>query len=161
VGLQIVRDQSLRRREWRLVRAGWLLLAVLIGGALLGLLGPGPLSWTTARSEQGLLEVEFQRFSHLEADDLLTVTASGGAAQGDTVDLVFGLDWVRAVTITDITPQPSDQTLTPEGLRLTLPVERGADVPIQIAFRPSDVGRADGVVAVEGDSVTFGQFVYP
>lgn len=161
MGLQIERDQSFQRRDWQVTRLGLVLIASVVVAALLGLLGPGPLSWATATGGAGVVAVDYQRFTHVEADDSITIRLGQGAVQSGAVEILLGSEWVESVTITGITPQPSDATLTPEGLRLTLPLEGGTDVPVQVYFRPGDIGSADGLVAAGGERATFNQFVYP
>lgn len=162
VPLQVRDEAGFQRREWKFVRAGWALMALFVLAASGGLLGgPGPLSWAQARSPQGLFVVEYQRFAHVQADDLMTVTLEPAAVTGDSADVQLDGDWVRSVEITSVTPQPTEQVSTPYGLRLVLPVEGGAVVPIQIAFRASDLGWSHGGVRVENETVSFRQFVFP
>ena len=61
-GLQLEEDASFRRRAWAVQRAGWALMALLLLGAILGLLGSGPLSTATA-DVPGLMRIEYQRFA--------------------------------------------------------------------------------------------------
>jgi len=46
--LEIDEDLSFQRREWRVQRGGWVVMAVLILLALLGLTGRGPIRQPTA-----------------------------------------------------------------------------------------------------------------
>ena len=107
------------------------------------------------------MAVDYQRFTHVEADDSIAIRLGEEAVDSGTAEILLGGDWVASVNISRITPQPSDSTLTPEGLRLTVPVERGTDVPVQITFRARDIGATEGLVAVGGERATFNQFVYP
>jgi hypothetical protein len=162
VGLQLSQHDAFQRREWRAERIGWVLMALLVVAALIGLLGgPGPLSWTTARGADGLLQVEYQRFSHLEADDLLTVRLAPDAITSDSVHVELAGSWMQSVDITGITPEPQEQITTPYGARLAFATEPGAELSVQIAFRADEMGTIDGGVRFEGETVAFGQFVYP
>lgn len=87
MGLHVSDHTTFQQREWKAQRAGWVLMALLLIAALLGLLGPGPLSWSTATAAEGLVRVDYQRFAHTEADDLLTVTIAPGTTSGGSVDV--------------------------------------------------------------------------
>ena len=50
--LQIHQDLCQERREWKIQRVGWLLMALMLVAALAGLLGPGPLSSTIAEDSR-------------------------------------------------------------------------------------------------------------
>ena len=161
MGLQIERDRSFQRRDWTVTRFGLLVIATVVAAALAGLLGPGPLSWATSAGGAGVVAVDYQRFTHLQADDSIAIRLGPEAVQSGTAEILLGRDWVEGVDITGIMPQPSDSTLTGEGLRLTVPVEGGTDVAVQISFRAMRVGRSDGLVAAGGERATFNQLVYP
>lgn len=161
MGLQVHHHEAFQRREWRVQRFGWAFMLLFVLAALAGLLGPGPLSYATASSADGLLEVDYQRFTHLEADDEVVVTVSASAVTGGSVDVEIAEAWVRAVDIASIVPEPMEQVATPYGLRLTMSAEPAADVNIRITFRASDIGKVDAGVRFDGDTVSFGQFIYP
>ena len=162
MALQIEQHDTFQRREWTAERVGWVLMALLVLAALAGLLGgPGPFSWTSATGNDGVLEVEYQRFGHLEADAVVTVTVAPDAVTSDAVDVDLAGSWVRSMDINGITPEPQEQVTTPFGLRLTFATEPGAELSVQIAYRAAAMGSVDGGVRFEDQTVTFDQFVYP
>jgi hypothetical protein len=161
MGLQIADHEAFQQREWRAQRIGWACMGLLVVAALAGLLGPGPLSWATAASDDGLVEVEYQRFTHLEADDMITVGLAPAAVTGDTVDVELAQDWVQSVDISGITPEPQEQVASAYGVRLTVATEPGSEVRLQIAFRASEMGRVEAGIRSAGRDVPFGHFVYP
>jgi hypothetical protein len=161
MGLQVEQHDAFQRREWTAQRVGWVAMALLLIAALVGLLGPGPLSATTVASEDGLVEVEYQRFAHLEADDLITISLAPATVTGDSVELQLAEDWVRSVDISGITPTPAEQVATDYGVRLSMSTEPGAELTIQITFRASRIGPIDAGVRFEDRTVRFDQLVYP
>jgi hypothetical protein len=48
---QIDEDLNFQRREWKIQRAGWVTMALVIIAALLGVFGAGPLSSATIETE--------------------------------------------------------------------------------------------------------------
>lgn len=161
MGLQIHQHEAFQRREWRAQRIGWVLVLLFVLAALAGLLGGGPWSWSTATTADGQVQVHYERFAHLEADDQLTVTVSSEAVTGDSVDVEIAEGWLRAVDVDGIVPEPMEQVTTPYGLRLTMSAEPGTDLRIRIYFRATDLGKVDAGVRFEGDTATFGQLIYP
>jgi hypothetical protein len=141
--------------------AGVALVLAVLAASLLGMAGgAGPLSTTTA-GDEALLQVRFQRFVHSEADETISVVVDGRLVTGDTVDLVLAHRWVDAVDVEGITPQPSEEIPTRDGLVLRLPAEPGAEVTVRINYRVNELGSLGGEVRVPGAQVSFRQFVYP
>ena len=161
MGLQVTDHGAFKRREWRAQRLGWLFTALLIVVGALGLLGPGPLSWTHATAANGLVRVDYQRFGHLEADDKLTITFAPAAVTDKSISLELAEEWVEAVDIAAITPQPDQQVATPYGLRLTISTEAGAEVTVLISYRAGDAGPIEAGVRHADQTIPFRQFIYP
>ena len=53
--LEISPDLNFQRRSWAMQRFAWVVLALFILAALLGLFGPGPLSQTRAEQQDSPL----------------------------------------------------------------------------------------------------------
>jgi hypothetical protein len=159
--LEIRQHERFQQREWRVQRVGWALMTLLVLAALLGFFGPGPFSWSSARGPAGLLEVDYQRVTHLEADDSLSVIIDPRAVTGNSVALVVDPEWVAAMDINSVTPQPDSETATPEGLELTIATTPGAHTTVTFTYRPTRIGRVDGGMALDGDRVAVSQLVLP
>ncbi len=138
-----------------------MLVLLFLAAGLAGLLGPGLLSWTSASSDDVAVRIDYQRFAHLEADDLVTITVDATAVTSDSVGIGLSRDWVDAVDIQSIVPQPDSGTSTPAELRLQLSARPGSAVTVRITYRASAVGVLNGVVRQRGSAVSFAQLVYP
>src|SRR3954469_24544334 len=66
-GNPIREDMRFQQRSWRVERASWIVIALLLVAALAGLFFHGPLSQTIAKSPDGSLAVEYERFAHKTA----------------------------------------------------------------------------------------------
>jgi hypothetical protein len=159
--LEIEQHDAFQRREWRVERVGWVLLALLLLAGLSGLLGPGPLSWATAGTSSDPVRVEYQRVTHHEADDAVTLGFSPDAVEDGAVTVELTGSWVGAVDIQGISPEPGEQRATPGGVVLEIPVERSGDVEVTISFRPQEYGRLALMAAVGDSSVSLTQLVLP
>jgi hypothetical protein len=159
--LEIQQNDKFQQREWRFNRVGWALIVVFLLAGLTGLLGPGPLSWSTDVGDAGLITVEHQRIGHLEADDALTVTVASEAVTADTVTLVLGRGWVDAMDIDGISPAPDSERSTPAGLELQMSAQPAAELQIRVTYRPGSMGQVPGSASIDGDAVAFDQFIIP
>jgi hypothetical protein len=161
VDLEIRQHKRFQQREWRLERVGWGLIAVFVLAGLLGLVGPGPLSTATARSDGGLVEVQYQRFTHWIADDTVEIHVAADAVQADTFEVTLTGDWVQSADLNAITPEPSEQRSTPQGIVLEIPVEDPAGADVQLSFRATSIGPLHATVTAGSESAQFSQFVWP
>ncbi|HEX2280908.1 MAG TPA: hypothetical protein VHG52_04005, partial [Thermomicrobiales bacterium] len=91
------RDLRFQRREWTIQRGGWLAMVAIIGAALIGLLGAGPLSSATA--ESGPLQLQYTRFERRHAPTALELSVARGAANQDQVDVWVSADYLARVEI--------------------------------------------------------------
>jgi hypothetical protein len=159
--LEIRQNERFQRREWRLERVGWALLAAFVVAGLAGGLGSGPVSWRTAASERGLVTVEYDRIAHYEADDAVRLTFSPEAVGNGEIAFEITGDWLAEIDRQSIIPQPSDEIAILGGVLLEVPVERPGTTAVTIAFRAQAVGALSGRVSVRGDDASFDQFVLP
>lgn len=159
--LEIDHDEAFQVREWRWVRVGWLAMIAFVLAGLVGLLGPGPFSWVSAKGEHGLVTVEYQRISHNEADDSITLQFSARSPRDGQLSVELSGPWVSGVNLQNVSPQPAEQRIVQDGIRFVLPADDSVPSAVQLTFRPQKYGSLDGTVAVGGDRVAFSQFVIP
>lgn len=159
--LQIDQNERFQRREWRFERIGWGILGVFVLAGLVGLLGTGPLSWAAARSEQGLVTVEYQRIAHHEADDSVSLVFAADAAEEGTISVELTGSWVAGVDMQGISPQPVEERAVPGGVVFDIAVERPGPTSVLIGFRAQEYGTLEATVAVRGDTTSFTQLVLP
>jgi len=70
--LEIVQDMTFQRRAWVVQRIAWVVMLLIVVAAVLGLFATGPLSGTTAKTDDGVLTIEYGRFARHDAQtDLL------------------------------------------------------------------------------------------
>jgi hypothetical protein len=161
VTLQINQNERFQRREWRLERIGWVIVGAFVLAGLVGLLGTGPLSWATARSEQGFVAVEYQRITHHEADDSLSLVLPADAVEDGTISVELSGSWVAGVDVQSISPQPAEERAVPDGVVVDIAVERPGPTTVVIGFRAQQYGTLEATVTVGGDTTSFTQLVLP
>jgi len=151
--LQVPEDPKFTRRSWTLERVGWGFLGIIVGAALLGLLGPGPLSDAVARAEDGSLEVVYERFGRLDTETTLRVRVSPGC------EILFDRDYWTRLRVDGITPEPERVAGDASAVRYAFHPST-AEVVFDVTFRQAGKLRG-GVRTPGGPRLSLGHFVFP
>lgn len=93
-----------QEKLWRLERAGWVALSLVVAITLLGVFGAGPLSQTHAQTPGGDLDIRYQRFERNGAASQLQVKAKAGS--DGQVWLAIDGALLERFTVESIHPQP-------------------------------------------------------
>lgn len=125
------------RRNWRVQRAGWVVmtLAVLLG--LAGLFGRGPLTRGDA-SAPGL-SLQYQRVLRLEATESLEFRLEARPVGEAGLELDSG--FVSRTEIERTIPAPREISVSPEGHRLSFTAAGTGSVAVRLLFVPKKLGR--------------------
>ena len=161
--LQVSEDMELQRRTWAVERVGWIIMALVVLAALLGLFSTGPLSSATARDPAGLVSIEYDRFARYVAPSTLRVDFSAAAAAGDRISLRMNRDLAEAIRIEQIQPQPEQAKATADGMNFVFNLAGpGQPGRVYFALRPETIGLLRGELGVAGQPpARLAQFVYP
>ena len=159
--LEIAEDLAFQQREWKIQRIGWIVFALTIIGALLGLTGSGPLSGTSVGGEA--LQLRFSRFDRLESPSSLNVQLGPSTVSGDQAEFWLSNAYLDTVQIEQISPDPDSVTVGPDRTTYVFTVEQPGQ-PIEITFhvRHQTLGWHTGEIGLAGGgTLNFGQLVYP
>lgn len=158
-GLQLEVDLPRQRFDWRVQRLAWALLGALWLAFLLGLLGPGPLGQLRLATPDDALRLEAPRFMRHHSQAQLDLFLQ---ATGRELRLRVSNDWLDAVDLDGLRPEPSEVVAEDGALRLHFDAEPGARLPLRVTIRPARPGSLDGWVSVDdGPRLSFSQFVHP
>lgn len=158
-GLQLDEDMPLQRREWLVQRIAWAVLSALLLAIVLGLFGSGPLSHSVARTADGSVEAEYERFMRNRSPETmrLTVHPDSGA-----VMLLFDAEYLRRIEIKRIVPEPDQILFGMDAAALVFTADAPGPMRIAIHFQPEKVGMLKGWVMQDGrPRLELGQFVFP
>lgn len=161
-------DMQAKRREWRLERLGWAIIALVIVLGMAGVFGEGPLAKRRAESTQAgaAFAADYERLNRMDHVSLLVVHVEAPGATGDELNLSFDPGTSSAWTIRSSSPS-ADGALDGNGIVYSFPVEDWSR-PISIGFEyvPESFGPLTTTLTITaGDlppaTLTLDQFVYP
>jgi hypothetical protein len=161
--LEIDQDLTFQQREWQVQRVAWVVMALIIASAALGLFGNGLLSAATAGDPDGPISVEYERFVRHDGRASFTVRISADQVSGDSVAIWIAADYMADLEIEQMSPEP--QEVRTDGDRLVYVLAHGetsGPLAFDVSFRPETIGRLSGEAGiVDGPQVTFTQISYP
>lgn len=160
--LQIEEDQQFQEREWKVERAGWLVMGLVILLALLGLFGRGPLSQAAVSGPQGY-EVDYERFARYQSPVDLRVLLPQQAISEGEARFWIERQYLEAFEIEKIVPEPDSVEIGPERVIYTFPAAAtGQQVVIRLDLRPKRSGLVRGRTGWgEANPLAFTQLIYP
>lgn len=153
-------DMRFQRRFWAVQRAGWGVLSVMLVLAGLGLFSNGPLSRAEARSANGTMAVEYQRFLRNGAAATMVVRLAAG---NGPAEFFIGREALDKLGITRIQPPPSHSSVSDDGIRLAFARIGDAPARIQLTVKPMGFGRLHVSLRNDdaGDRLEYSAFIYP
>lgn len=161
--LEVEQDLEFLRRKWAAERIGWVVFALIILGALLGLLGSGPLANAETTGSNGE-RVGYERFVHREAPTTLRIDPGGSVSEQGTVDVAFSLTYAQNMNIQRIIPEPDSENMAGDELVYSFTLDEQEGSPSEVVFQLEyeDAGQWEGQVTInDGNPLTINQIVYP
>jgi hypothetical protein len=153
------RDDELifHRKEWRIQRVGWVLVALFLAFALGGLFGSGPLSRAHADGAAG--RVEYERFLRYGSSTDLVITPAGAAHGVSRIEI--DTEYLEAFRVEHITPEPAAVRMT--GRRLLYEFSRAAPgASISFSIRPQRLWSHRAAISIDGGApLEISQLTYP
>jgi hypothetical protein len=147
-------DRIFHRREWRIQRIGWVLLALFLLLALAGLFGDGPLSHT--RASNAAASIEYERFVRNGLSTEFVITPLHAVSR-----IAITADYFDAFRVEQITPQPTAVRIS--GRQLVFEFESTAPgAAISFHIHPQRLGRHAAQVTVDTSApLAIRQLTYP
>ncbi|HET6380028.1 MAG TPA: hypothetical protein VFH63_03215 [candidate division Zixibacteria bacterium] len=160
--LEIDHDLAFQRREWIMERIGWTAMLVIAVAGLLGLFGTGLLSAAEAQGEGNLL-LRYGRFERFNAPAELAFTVPAEAASPDgTFGISISRDYLAAVQVEAITPEPADVAADGDWLTYTFASSTPGSITVVFHLEHDAIGPRQLLVRLgDGEPMAIGQFVYP
>ena len=162
--LQIAQNLEYQRRAWRRQRVEWVLLALLLVAALLGLFGAGLLSTVAAGDRNAPLWLEYDRFGHAQAEsNRLLFHVAPAAASRAQVRLWLSRAYMERVRVHRVEPEPVAVEAAADRYTYVFAApDLRAPTTVTFRFEPDEPGRLHGEAGLDGGpAFEFSQFIYP
>jgi hypothetical protein len=144
---------AVQKVEWRIFRACWILMGLVLAGAALGLFGKGLLSNRTYAA-QGV-QITYPRFMRIENETELYIRVNEAGSE-----TVIGInnDYLRKVRIDQVIPEPRSVQVRDNTLIYRFhPVQNGF---LTFFLRPQRMGSHPLEITVAGKKLRFHQYIY-
>lgn len=158
--LDVHEDVAFERRQWRVQRVSWIVIALLLLLGLLGVFGNGPLS--DAVAADGALHVSYERFVHAQAPTTLHIRVSAPGAS--PVRLAIDHRYLDALSVEHIRPEPLRVESSGDDDLFEFAGPSAGDLQVSLDGTPQRPGLPVAVVRLQGPNaarVGFRQVVYP
>lgn len=159
--LDLELDDAFHRRESRVQRVGWTVLAVIILAALLGLTGSGPLA--KRRVSASGLDVHWERIARAEARTEIRIETQAALVRDDTLVVRIARPAFDDFQAEEIRPQPERVSVGEAFIEYRFGVPAGArQTTILLVLRPERMGEHELNIAVAGaPAAVIRQFALP
>jgi len=159
--LDILEDVDHQDLEWKLEWAGWLLMAVLFFGNLLGFFGRGVFNDAHVGEPGAALQVDYQKRERYKAVSSMTLRIDPTLA-GTSPRVTIGNEFISKVRITEVVPEPAVVEVGAGHQVYQFSVLAGNPVNVRIFFEPFDFGTSTTRIGLEGSlQYEFQQFFFP
>ena len=158
-------DENLafQHRSWRWEAIGRWLVALLVIGALAGLLGSGPLSRSEVSSADGTLRVEYPRIARTDATYRISIYAGPRSIANGEIRLWIDAELLKVVQVEAVTPEPESVELGRGRILYRFRASAAGELaPIMLHVKTDGVGRHAGEIGIgDGEPVKLAFWIYP
>lgn len=156
-GLQIDERRHFQEIFWTVERFAWIIFALILLLALLGLTGSGGyFAKTTQTLDAGT--AEYARFSRWEASDEMRFTFNAGAG---THRLTIEPAFYEYLQVEGVQPAPERAFFNEDGLVMEFAAEQGAPLSAVLYYRPLRPGYLSYRVVLDGSAADLATVVLP
>ena len=157
--LDIHFDLAWERKEWRVQRAAWILFALILGSALAGVFGPGPISRKEKRA--GGLSAKYAGITRCQSPAEIEFNCQSAKA-GEELRLQISRSFIDAVENIQFIPEPVEQKSTARGHEYVFKNAGDGAAKVRMHYEPAKFGKAAGTVSLgDGPSLELKQFIWP
>jgi len=160
--LQISEDFDFQVRNWRAERIAWVVMALVLAAAALGLFSVGPLSNTSASTSDGALKIAYPRFLRLNAPATFKVHVRAASVSDKGFALELNPEFADSLQIVQTLPAPERWLTTAQGVRLQFAAAAGEAATVHFHIDPIGFGSIKPRISLVGaGGVDMPIFVYP
>jgi hypothetical protein len=162
-GLELEDDPDFQRRTWAFQRCGWVVIALILAAALLGLAGHGPLSHAHQIQRDAPLALEYERFGRHGSESTIRLHLLPGSTRQGRARVRLDRAFYENVDALQVVPEPESSAADARWITLTFATEQPErPTVVVINYTPTCYGPLPGRVGLEGtEPIRFEQFIYP
>ncbi len=159
--LAVGTDLEFQRRWWRFEKAVWIFFALIILLDLLGCFGRGHFAKTQRLTQNGMMDVQYERIERFTAPSRLTIHFGQNAIHDGKIELWASESLVKALGSQHVTPQPTSSVVGQGGTLYTFPATI-VPAAVQFALEPAAIGPTHLQLRIPGaDELAANIFVMP
>lgn len=159
--LAVGSDLEFQKRWESLERIVWILFVIFLLLSLLGFFGRGPMANVKAKSADGSMEVQYERFERFSTPSVMTVRIAPTAIHNGKVELWVADALVKPLGNQRVIPQPDKSQVGNGGVLYTFPASEG-EASIEFQTEPSKLGKTELKLRVPGYSdLDLNIYVFP
>lgn len=137
-------DLPFQRNWWRFERAVWIFFTVLVLLDIAGVFGRGPVAKAERRSQDGMIDVHYERIERFSTPSILNVAFGPNAIHDGKVQLWVSENMIKVLGTQRIVPQPLASSIGEDGILYTFQASK-PPASVQFALEPS----APGIFPIE------------
>lgn len=142
-------DLEFQRKWWRFENAAWLIFTLAIVLDLSGLFGRGPLAKAERRSEDGTIDLKYERIERTASPSIMTIRFGPSAIHDGKIRLYISDSLVKPLGAQRVIPAPQDSLVGDGGLTYTFPASK-PPASVDLELQPPGPGVFDFTVGVVG-----------
>ena len=132
-------DIEFQRRWWSFERAVWIFFTVLVLLDVAGVFGRGPAAQANAKSQDGTMDVHYERIERFSTPSILNIQFGSNAIHNGHVQVWVNEGLVKALGTQRIVPQPVSSVIGEDGILYTFEASK-IPASVQFALQPASPG---------------------
>lgn len=154
-------DLEFQRKWWRFTHVMWIVFACIVIADLLGCFGRGPLANARVRTNDGTMEVKYERIERFSTPSILRVQFGPGAIRDGKIQLWIAESLIKPLGTQRVIPQPLTSVEDRGGILYTFPTT-ALPASVQFELEPIFPGIYDTSLQVpDAEKVNLRMYVMP
>ncbi len=142
-------DLKFQRKWWRFTRVMWTVFAGIVIADILGCFGRGPLANAHLRTNDGTMDLKYERIERFSTPSILRIQFGQNAIHDGKIQLWLGESFIKSLGNQRVVPQPAASVIGQDGILYTFPATT-VPAAIEFALEPTAPGIYDLRMRVPG-----------
>ncbi len=132
-------DLEFQRKWWRFTNVMWIVFAAIVIADLLGCFGRGPLANARLRTNDGSMELKYERIERFSTPSILHIQFGPNAIHDGKIQLWVGESFIKSLGNQRVVPQPAASVIGQDGILYTF---AATTIPagVEFALEPTAPG---------------------